>query len=91
MRLDTSDIADLQPVIAAAVRATLAEIAASEAKLGNDRLGYTESQAAQLLGIAKHVLADARRRGEIFARKCGKAYLYDRRELLRYLADGGGA
>lgn len=59
---------------------------ANEAKLG-DRLAYPEPEAAALIGVAPHVLRDARRRGEIHARLCGKRYLYPRAELLRYLSD----
>jgi hypothetical protein len=59
---------------------------ADEARLG-DRLAYTEPEAAALLGIQPHVLRDCRRRGEISAKLCGKRYLYERSELLRFLHD----
>ena len=87
MKLDASDIADLRPVIAAAVRATLEEIRSDEQKL-NGRLGFPEAEAASLLGLERHVLRDCRLRGEIAARKCGKKMVYSRETLIRFLSDG---
>lgn len=87
MRLEPSDISDLRPLIAEAVRATLVEVQATEAKL-SDRLAFTESEAAQLLGIRPHVLGDMRRRNEISGRLAGKKIIYPRNELLRFLAGG---
>jgi hypothetical protein len=87
MRLDAGDIADLRPVIAAAVRATLDEIRAADAKLGN-QLAYPQNQAASLLGVAPTVLRDARLRGELKGKLVGKKIVYSRTELLRFLAEG---
>jgi len=85
MKIEANDIADLQPLITAAVRATLIEIRAASAQVDAGRIGYLEQEAADLLGIAKHVLADARRRGSIKARRVGKAYVYSRSTLVEYL------
>lgn len=84
MKLDASDIQDLSPLIATAVRATLAEIEASAQKL-DGRLAFTEAEAALLLGVDRHVLRDCRLRGEINARKCGKKIIYSRESLLKFL------
>ena len=59
-------------------------------QLGNggdssERLGYTEFEAAELIGVAKHVLRDARYRGEIFAKLVGKKYIYSRESLIEFL------
>ena len=88
MKLDTSDIADLRPLLVETVRAVLAEVQAADANF-NGRIGLTENEAAAALGIAKHCLADARRRGEIHARRVGQKYIYARETLARYLAEGG--
>ena len=85
MRLDSSDIADLEPVIAAAVHATLAAVANAEAKLSDGRLAFNEAEAAAAIGVARHVLRDARLRGEIKGSKPGKGIVYRRDELLRFL------
>lgn len=77
---------DLQPLVEQVVTEVLRQREADEAKFGN-RLAYPEPEAAALIGVAPHVLRDARRRGEIHARLCGKRYLYPRAELLRYLSD----
>jgi len=84
VKLDPADLPALKPLITVVVRATLEELQAADAKL-DGRLAYPEPEAAALLGVAPHVLRDARRRGELSARLCGKRYLYDRRELLRFL------
>lgn len=51
-----------------------------------ERLAYPEAEAAMLLGVARHVLRDARLRGEIKATRIGKRIVYARDELLRFLA-----
>jgi hypothetical protein len=52
---------------------------------GSSRLGYSESEAAALLGIPRHSLRDCRLRGEIHATKVGKRLIYQRSELDRLL------
>ena len=86
MRLDASDIHDLEPVIAVAVRQTIEAIQRENDRLGG-RLGFTEREAAALIGVAPHVLADARRRGEIVAKRVGKKMIYSRQTLLAYLTE----
>ena len=81
MKLDLEP-ADLEPIVAAAVDAVLAR----REQLG-DRIGFPEAEAAQLLGIRKHVLRDARLRGEISGRKVGRSYVYSRGAILRWLED----
>jgi excisionase family DNA binding protein len=89
VRLEADDIASLQPIIASAVRLALQEIQAGDAKLGADRLAYSEAEAAALLGVARHVLRDARLRKEIRAKKIGKGWRYSRAELARFIESGG--
>ena len=70
------------------VRPIAEEIAAAiGTRTGNDdRLAYTEAEAAKLLGIATHQLRDARLRGELVSTKVGGRIGYERSELLAYLA-----
>ncbi|OHB71982.1 MAG: hypothetical protein A2V70_18185 [Planctomycetes bacterium RBG_13_63_9] len=75
---------DLRPVVEAVVREVLSQRADAEAKLGG-RLGFTEPEAAALLGVKQHVLRDARARGEISARRVGRRYIYSRAALLDFL------
>ena len=79
------DEADLLPVIQRTVAETLRQMESDRAKL-NGRLAYPEPEAAALLGVRSHVLRDARLRGEIRGSKVGKRVLYERDELLRFLA-----
>ncbi len=85
VKLDADDLKDLQPLIAAAVRATVDQIQADDHRLDGGRLGYLEREAAALLGIQPHVLGDSRRRGEITARRVGKSYVYSRESLVKFL------
>ncbi len=85
MKLQTEDIAELQPIIEVVVDRVLAARAADEARLDSKRLSYTEKQAAEALGIPGHVLGDARRRGLIHGRRLGKQFLYSRQSLLDFL------
>ena len=84
MRLEIQDIADLKPIIRQVVHDVLDEIRNDESRFG-DRIGFSESEAAGLLGVLPHVLADCRRRGEISARKVGKSYRYSRQTLIDFL------
>ena len=54
-------------------------------RFGDDRLAFTESEAAEKLGIAKHSLRDERLKGRIKPGKVGRRFLYSRRMLLRYI------
>lgn len=54
------------------VRPVAEEIAAVlGSRSDDDRLAYTEPEAARLLGVASHQLRDARLRGEITSTKVG--------------------
>jgi hypothetical protein len=75
----------LTETIIAAVREAVGQALSDIGQLPADRLGYTEQQAAEALGIARHVLRDCRLRGEIAARKVGKTYVFSRVELLTFL------
>ena len=87
VKLDTSDIDSLRPLIRIVVQDVLAEIEAAHNKV-NGALGYTEAEAATLIGVAPHVLRDCRLRGEIAARKVGCRYIYPRQSLISYLNNG---
>lgn len=89
MKLDAQDIHDLKPLIAEAVRDVLKELAGTP--LTSGQLAFNEAQAAELIGLKKHQLRDARLRGQIRAlRPPGtKNYLYTRGALLEFVEGGG--
>lgn len=87
VKLDFGDLDDLRPLIEQVIQQTLAAVESSHAKLG-DRLGFTEPEAASVIGVAPHVLRDCRLRGEITARLVGKKYVYSREVLVRFLCEG---
>ena len=80
------DSEDLRPLIVAVVNEALAADAATKARLGNGRLAYPEAEAAATIGSAKHVLRDARLRGEIVGLKIGNRIYYEATELRDFLA-----
>jgi hypothetical protein len=49
------------------------------------RLALTEPEAAQAIGVPRHVLRDARLAGELRGRRVGKRVIYTRQDLLEYL------
>jgi len=49
------------------------------------RVALTELEAAQAVGVARHVLRDLRLRGQIRARRLGKRIVYTRNDLLNAL------
>ena len=74
----------LVPLIEQVVAETLRQVDQDRAQLG-DRLGFTEREAAELLGLPRHSLRDARLRGEISASRIGRRVLYRREELENFL------
>jgi hypothetical protein len=73
------DRADLRPI----VETCLAELLD---RFGpQDRLAFSEKEAAKLLGIESHVLRDARLRNEIVGARLGRGYSYTRRDLLEFM------
>lgn len=49
------------------------------------RIAFKEHEAAELLGIQRHTLRDARLRGEVEASRLGRRIIYSRGQLLRLL------
>jgi len=76
----------LRQLVQVVVRETLAAVEAEQAKIPDDKLAYDEGEAAALLGVAQHVLRDARLEGKIVAsRITGRRIRYARADLLKYL------
>lgn len=71
----------------AELKSIVAEVIAEMAdRFGDDdRLAYTEVEAAQRIGVAKHVLRDERLKGRIQPGRSGRNWLYSRRILLAYV------
>jgi hypothetical protein len=84
MKLDTSDIAELKPIIAEVVGQVLRELAGTA--LASGQIAFTEEQAAQALGIPKHQLRDARLRGDVAATVYPgmNQIMYSRRALVAF-------
>ena len=79
------DAEALRPLVAEVVTEVLARVEADRAKL-DGRLGYSEEEAARLLGLEPHVLRDERRRGRIAASQIvGRRIRYTREDLVAYL------
>ena len=87
MKLDRSDIEEMRPVVEMIVQQVLAHIERQTVGLDKRRIGFTEPEAAAAIGVRSHVLADARRRGEISARLVGERYIYSRENLVRWISD----
>jgi hypothetical protein len=84
MRFEVADIIELRPVIAEVVRATLAQIDQDRHKM-DGRLGFGESEAAELLGLPRHSLRDLRLSGQVKGSRLGKRIIYQRAELEKLL------
>lgn len=74
------DPADLRPMLETVVREILGLL---DWPVG--RLALTEPEAAQAIGVPRHVLRDARLAGELRGRRVGKRVIYTRQDLLEYL------
>lgn len=49
------------------------------------RVALTEPEAAAAIGRARHVLRDARMRGELAGSRAGKCWVYQRSDLIAWL------
>lgn len=74
---------EFQPLIDAAVKKAIGEL-----EKRNGRISYSETEAAEVIGVSPHCLRDCRYRGEIKATKLGKAWLYRRSDLIAFLESG---
>ena len=84
MRLDVQDLEDLRPLVEQVVDVTISRLEGNSEKLGG-RLAVSEAEAAALVGVARHVLRDARLRGELIASRVGRGVVYEKTELLAFL------
>ena len=82
MSLSHTDVAAIQKIVTDTVLAVLHQAARL-----NGQLSYSELDAARLLGTSKHILRDARYRGEIKGCRIGAKIHYTREELLHFLAE----
>jgi hypothetical protein len=53
----------------------------------SDRIAFSETEAAEILGVPRTSLRDDRLRGRISASLVGRRIRYTRQDLLDYLAD----
>ena len=91
MKLDANDIQELSPVIREVVRAVLDELTQASGASGgqSERLGYTEREAAQAMGLAYHTLRDARLQGRLSVQptRIGRKLVYSREALRAFLSN----
>lgn len=83
MKLSFDD-GDLRPLVEQLVAEAVRRLEINRDQL-DGRLAFHEAEAAALLGLQRHVLRDARLRGEVMASRIGKRVVYTREELLRLL------
>jgi hypothetical protein len=83
LAIDPSGLDDL---IRRVVEATVAQLEAAKAKLPEERLAFSEPEAARMLGLLPHQLRDERHRGAISASiVVGRRVRYRREDLVQYL------
>jgi hypothetical protein len=75
---------DMRPLVERVVAETIERIESHREQL-DGRLAFPEAEAASLLGVERHVLRDARLRGELQGARVGKRIVYSRQQLLSFL------
>jgi hypothetical protein len=76
----------LRPLVEAVVEQVLARLDGDRARVGDDRLAFSEGQAAELLGWHRHQLRDLRLAGGIgYSKGPGGRIYYQRSDLIAYL------
>ena len=78
------DEPELRPLIERVVSETVERLTTGLAECGR-QFAYPEAEAAAMIGVERHVLRDARLRGEIGASRIGKKVIYSRQQLLTFL------
>ena len=59
-------------------------------RFGEDgRLAFDETEAAKLIGVARHVLRDERLKGRVKHGNAGRKILYSRKQLLDFIEGRG--
>jgi hypothetical protein len=76
------EVEELRPLVEQIVAEVLRMLPAP----ADNRIAYTEPEAAAMLGLPRHVLRDCRLRGEITGRRVGKRVIYGRQVLMSFLA-----
>jgi len=76
------DMEALRNELKAAIIETLDERETLQARLHGGRIAFSEAEAAAMLGVKPHQIRDWRLDGKLRAHKPGKAWLYDREELI---------
>ena len=71
------DPADLRPMVETVVREIFGLL-----DWPPGRLALTEPEAAQAIGVPRHVLRDARLTGELLGRRVGRRVVYTRSDLI---------
>ena len=82
MKLDLEP-ADLRPL----VQTVLAEVLSKLPQRAPERLSFSAREAAEVLGLTTNQVREARRRGELRGKRLGRTIVYERAELLRFLAN----
>jgi hypothetical protein len=78
------DPRDLRPLVEQVVIEAIERLEVARAQVG-DRLAYDEHEAAALIGVRRHVLRDARLRGELVASRIGRRVIYRRDDIVQFL------
>ena len=91
MKIEADDIREFAPFIREVVRAVLDELTQTIGTSGgqSERLGYTEREAAQAMGLAYHTLRDARLQGRLSVQptRIGRKLVYSREALRAFLSN----
>lgn len=70
------------------IKRIASEVAKCLAIPSHGRDAFSEAEAAERIGVEKHVLRDRRLRGEISARKIGRKWYYSPEVLRDYVSAG---
>ncbi len=82
-----ADLTDtIRGILREELKAALQSAKKSKARYG--KLGYTESEAADVIGVPMRTIQDARRNGRINAARIGKHWIISRKEIDRMLREG---
>ncbi len=79
------DTEDLESLIEKTANMTVQQLAGA-GLLGSDQVALTEARAAAALDVPRHVLRNARLRGEISARRIGRRYVYAVENLRKFVS-----
>ena len=83
MQIEQHELKTIADLVVASLEPKLEELRET---MHGSQIAFSEKEAAELIGVTRHALSQARRQGRIQAGQVGKGYVYTRQQLLEFVS-----